>query len=181
MANLENEIKSIVIPTCDSFDFANSEDFNRASTAIKFAKENNLPKRCIIVGAGQNSDFSLGYKNQEKAKIDFHKELYNYLKENTDWMIGIDTKSVNSIENILYTFPREIQGKYALVSFPLHIKRFKKIIKDAKKAGKVSENLEIVYVPTSQNPKWFFYEVLSNLKYHLYGKQKYFSKDQPLK
>ena len=41
MKKLEDlsNIKAIVIPTCDSFDFSNSEDFNRANTAIKFAEK----------------------------------------------------------------------------------------------------------------------------------------------
>jgi hypothetical protein len=56
--------------------------------------------------------------------------------------------------------------------------RFKKIVKDAKKAGKISEDLEIVYVPTKQRLGWIPYEFLSNIKYHLKGKQKYFGKSK---
>jgi hypothetical protein len=157
MKNLE-EIKAIVIPTCDSFDPDGIEDFNRANTAIDFVNKNNLPKRCIIAGLG------------------VHKDLHNYLLENTDWKIGVDINSLNSIENILQVFPKEVEGEYALVSFPLHLKRFRKIINDAKKADLVSKNLEVFYVPTTQHPKWFFYEFLSNIKYHLKGKRKYFNK-----
>ncbi len=176
MKNLE-EIKAIVIPTCDSFDAHKSEDFNRANTAIDFVNKYHLPRRCIIAGLGTDANASERYKvNSGKDKLDFHKDLYNYLLENTDWKIGVDINSLNSIENILQVFPKEIEGRYALVSFPLHLKRFEKIVGDAKKAGLVSKNLEVINVPTPQNPKWIFYELLSNIKYYIKGKRKYFSK-----
>jgi hypothetical protein len=176
MKNPENlsDIKAIIIPTCNDF-----ENIKRANAAIKFVKENNLPKRCIIAGLGPDTNIANGFGNYSKKKeFNFHKELYNYLINNTDWMIGAEINSLNSIENILYSFPENTEGKYALVSFPLHLKRFKKIINDAKTSGKISKNLEIVCVPTSQNTKWIPHEILSNLKYHIKGKKKYFSKKQ---
>ncbi len=181
MVKLEDlsNIKAIIIPSCDSFDSLKSEDLNRANTAMKFVEENNLPKRCIIAGLGHEKSITLGYEfKSRKNKIGFHRNLYNYLAKNTDWMIGVETNSLNSIENMLYTFPENTEGKYAIVSFPLHLKRFQKIINDAKNAGKISENLKIIGVPTTQHPKWIFYEILSNLKYHTIGKKRYFSKKQ---
>jgi hypothetical protein len=159
MVNLENEIKAIIIPTCDYF-----ENINRAKTAIEFSKKNNLPKKCVIAGLGPDKNLKLGY------------DMYNYLMNETDWMIGIENSSANSIENILNVFPNDTEGKYALVSYPLHLMRFKKIIKDAKKYGKIPKDIDIVYVPTKQNIGWVIYEILSNIKYHLNGKQKYFGK-----
>ena len=169
MKNLE--YKAIIIPTCNDF-----ENIERAKAAIKFSKENNLPKRCVISGLGPDTNIALGYdKNPGKDKLDFHKSMYDYLMSETDWMIGADIRSVNSIENILEVFPKGIEGKYALVSYPLHLMRFKKIVKDAKKAGKISDSVEIVYVPTKQHMHWAIHEVLSNVKYCLKGKRKYFN------
>jgi hypothetical protein len=171
MKNLDN-IKAIIIPTCDDF-----ENIERANTAIEFSKKHNLPKRCIVAGFGPDTNIVLGYdKNPGKEKLDFHEGLYNYLMNETDWMIGTDIRSVNSIENILEVFPKGTEGKYALVSYPLHLMRFKNIIKDAKKAGKISEDIEVVYVPTKQRMHWVVHETLSNIKYCIKGKPKYFGK-----
>ncbi len=169
MKNLEN-IKAIIVPTCDYI-----ENPTRARTAIEFVNKNNLPKKAIIAGLGPDTNLALGYDNNpDNHNIVFHKNMYDCLMNETDWMIGIDIRSLNSVENILEVFPDKIEGKYALVSYPLHLMRFKKIERDAKRAGKISENLEIVYVPTKQRLVWIPYEILSNLKYHLKGKKKYF-------
>jgi hypothetical protein len=173
MRNLE-DIKAIIIPTCDYF-----ENIARAKTAIEFSKKNNLPKKCVISGLGPDTSIALGCEeNLNNHKLNFHKDMYDYLMNKTDWMIGVDINSLNSIENILEAFPEGIKGKYALVSFPLHLIRFKKIIKDAKKAGRISENVEIIYVPTKQHLGWVPYEILANIKYHFKQKQKYFGKDK---
>ena len=171
MKNLEN-IKAIIIPTCN-----NVENIERAKTAIDYVTKYNLPKKGVISGLGPSTTIALGYdKNPGKEKINFHKNLYDYMMNETDWTLGIDHRSLNSIENILEVFPEGMTGTYALVSFPLHLRRFKKIIKDAKKANKISNDIDVVYVPTKQRLRWFPYEILSNLKYHFKGKQKYFGK-----
>lgn len=171
MKNLE-DIKATIIPTCDYY-----ENPIRARTAIKFVNEHNLPKKCVIAGLGPDTSIALGCeKNSGKEKLNFHRDMYDIIMNETDWMIGVDTHSLNSIENILEVFPNGMKGKYALVSFPLHLMRFKKIIKDAKESGRISKEIEVFYVPTKQHPGWIIYEVLSNIKYHLKGKQKYFGK-----
>jgi len=170
--NLENKIKAIIIPSCNDF-----EDINRAKTAIEYSEKNNLPKKCVVAGLGPDTNMALGYdKNPGKENFDYHKKLHDYLTNNTDWMVGADCFSLNSVENILNVFPKGIEGKFAIVSYPLHLKRFKKIINDAKKSDKISQDVEIEFVPTKQESKWFFYEFIANLKYHFKGKQKYFSK-----
>lgn len=173
MKNLE-DIKAIVIPTCNYF-----ENPRRARTAIKFVNKYNLPKKCVIAGSGLDTNIALGYeKNPGKEKLDFHKDMYDILMDETDWIVGMDICSLNSIENILEVFPKGVKGKYALVSYPLHLMRFRKIIKDAKKSGKISEDINIKYVSTKQHIKWIPYEILSNIKYHFKGKPKYFGKKQ---
>ena len=98
---------------------------------------------------GPDTNIARGFgDNQDKKEFNFHKKLYDYLMDNTDWKIGVEINSLNSIENILYTFPKGTEGKYAIVSFPLHLKRFERIINDGKISGKISKDLEIVYVPT---------------------------------
>ena len=172
-SNLEEEIK-IIIPSGPG-----RENIKRAKTAIDFSKNNiNFQKKGVISGLGPDTNMALGYeKNPGKEKLNFHKELYDYVMENTDWMVGIDTQSLNSIENILNVFPKGIKGKFAIVSYPLHLMRFKKIINDAQKSDKISKDIEVTFVPTKQNPKYIIYETLSNIKYHVYGKKKYFGKD----
>lgn len=172
MRKLEENVKSVLIPTCNDF-----ENIERAKTAIKFVEKNNLPKRYTILGRGPDTNIALGYEeNPGKEKLNCHIGLYDYMMDETDGMIGIDCVSLNSIENVLQAFPEGMEGKYALVSYPLHLMRFKKIIKDAKKADKISDNVEVIYVSTKQRAKWIVHEVLSNIKYHLKGKRKYFGK-----
>lgn len=174
--SLDN-IKAVIIPTCDDI-----ENPMRAAKAKKIIDKYNLPKKCIISGAGPDTNIALGYdKNVYGKKLDFHKGLYDDLMNKTDWMIGMDIRSVNSIENILETFPHGTEGKYAIVSYPLHLMRFKRIINDAKKAGKISKNLEFVYIPTKQRLKWIPYEILSNLKYSIKGRKKYFGNENSSK
>jgi hypothetical protein len=171
MRNLE-DVKAIIIPTCDYF-----ENPRRARTAIKVVEKYNLPKRCILAGLGPDTNIALGYeKNPGKEELVFHKDMYNIVIDETDWMVGMDIRSLNSIENILEVFPKGTEGKYGLVSYPLHLMRFKKIVKDAKKAGKISKNINIEYFSTRQNLGWIPYEILSNIKYHFIGKKKYFGK-----
>jgi len=50
---------------------------------------------------GLDTNIALGYEaNPDNRRLDFHESLYNYLMNKTDWMIGTDIRSVNSIENI---------------------------------------------------------------------------------
>jgi hypothetical protein len=92
MRNLE-DIKAIIVPTCDYF-----ENPRRARTAIKFVGKYNLPKRCIIAGLGPDTPIALGYdKNTDNHKLDFHRDMYDYLMNKTDWMIGVDIRSLNSV------------------------------------------------------------------------------------
>jgi len=176
MKNLDNlkDIKAVIIPTCDD-----TENIIRADKAMEIVNKYNLPRKALISGLGPDTNIALGYeKNPGKEKLDFHKSMYDYLMEKTDWMLGVDIRSVNSIENILESFPEGTTGKYAIVSYPLHLMRFKKILKDAKASGKVSKDIELVYFPTKQRMKWISHEIPSNLKYHLAGKPKYFTKKQ---
>lgn len=171
--NLEN-IKAIIIPTCDDF-----ENALRADTAMDFVNKYNLPKKCIIAGSGPDTNIALGYmKNPDNRKLDFHKGLYNKIMKETDWMIGMDINSLNSVENILEVFPNGIKGEYGLVSYPLHLMRFKRIIKDAQAANKISKDINVHYVLTKQRMKWISHEVLSHIKYFIKSKKKYFPKKQ---
>lgn len=172
--NPENfeDIESTIVPSCDGI-----ESIERAKTAIDFVNKYNLPKKGVISGLGPDTTIALGYdKNPGKEKLVFHKGLYDYMMNKTDWMIGIDHRSLNSIENILEVFPKGMTGIHALVSYPLQLKRFQKIIEDAKNSDKISKDINVIYVPTKQRPKWLLYELGANLKYHFKGKQKYFGK-----
>ena len=124
---IEN-IKALVIPSGSVKD-----DINRAKAAINYAKENDLNVPYLISGLGLDTSIALGCEeNKNNRELDFHEGLYKFIMENVEGVIGIDTKSVNSIENILYTFQKETTGKYVIFSYPLHLERFKKIVSKAK-------------------------------------------------
>lgn len=83
---------------------------------------------------------------------------------NTSEIFGVDIKSVNSIENILNTFtkgneefPKRVNGKYAIVSYPLHLKRFEKIFNALQEKGKISNEVELEYIPTKESLREFLY------------------------
>ena len=156
MGTIDNKIKALVIPSGSVKD-----DLERAKAAIQYSKENNLNVPYIISGLGPDTNIALGYdENKTNKKLDFHKELYHYMMKNKKGIIGIDIKSVNSVKNILYSFPKGTNGKYAIFSYPLHLKRFEKIISKAKEKDKISKDLEIIYIPTKQNLKQIIYEKL---------------------
>ena len=164
MKKLENltDIKPPIIPTCNPF-----ENRQRADAAIKFVEKYNLPKKCIISGLGPG-----------KGELDFkHKDLYNYMMEK-GFLICLEDTSLNSIENILESFRDGIEGEFPIPSYPLHLMRFKRIVKDAKKAGKISKNVDIIPIPTKQYMRWIPHEIMSNVKYYIKGKRKYFGKSK---
>ena len=166
--NLENHIP--IIPTCNDL-----EDIIKVKKAIEISGKYNLPEKCIISGLGPDTNIALGYdKNPGKENLDYHENAHKPILDNTNWMIGVDIKSRNSIENILNTFPPGTKGKYILISYPLHLIRFKRIIKDAKKANKISKEVEIKFSPTKQRLRWIPYEILSTIKYFRIGKKRYF-------
>ncbi len=157
---LDEKIKGLIIPSGNEKD-----DIERAKAAIKYNTENSSNIPYIVSGLGPDTNIALGYEeNEENKELDFHEKLYDFMINNTKGTFGIDIKSVNSIENILYTFPKGTEGKYILFSYPLHLKRFEKIINKAKEKGKISENLEIEFVPTRQTLKHFIYEKMGTIK-----------------
>jgi hypothetical protein len=152
---LESEVKAIVIPSGNA-----KEDLRRAKRAINYNERSGLNVPYIISGVGPDINLALGYVNPKERALDFHPELYRYVLENTDGIVGLDILSVDSIGNILNTFPRETSGTYLLVSSPLHLKRFKKIIRTAKEKGKISRDLRIRGIPTWQPFGQIFYELV---------------------
>lgn len=154
MKGLEDKIEAIVIPS------GNPElNLARMKTAIRFNEERRLNAPYIISGIGPDINYALA-GNPENRELDFHPDLYDYMMKNTEGVIGMDVNSLDSEGNIRNTFPLGTTGKYAIVSYPLHLKRFKRILKKAKKEGKVSQDLELTYVPTGKTtPREIMYEV----------------------
>ena len=155
--SIDGKIKAIVIPTAGSVE----EDLERARRAIQYSKENGLNVPYIISGIGPDTNVALGYQKSDKTELDFHEELHEYIMNNTNGFVGMDILSVNSIQNVLNTFPEGTSGTYAIVSYPSHLKRFEKIMKKARERGKISKDVEIAFVPTSQSLKQILYEVIS--------------------
>ena len=134
------------------------EDIERAKKAIEQNKD-GLPY--IISGLGPDTNEAM--KNPSK-NLDYHRELHNYLLKNTKEFIGVDINSTNTIENIIYTFPKGAKGKFRIISYPLHLKRFELIAKYLKEKGKISKELEFEYVPTKQSFKQFIYGTIALMK-----------------
>ena len=155
--SIDGKIKAIVIPTTGRAE----EDLERARMAIQYSKEKGLSVPYIISGIGTDTNVALGYQKSDKTKLDFHEELHEYIMNNTSGFVGMDILSVNSIQNVLNTFPEGTSGTYAMVSYPSHLKRFERIIKKAREKGKISKDVEIVFVPTSQSLRQILYEIIS--------------------
>lgn len=155
MSRIEDRVKAIVIPS------GNPElNMQRMQTAIRVNGERELNAPYIVSGIGPDMNAAL-FENPEGRGLDFHRDMYEYMMRNTQGIMGVDILSIDSVGNILNTFPPNLSGRYVIVSYPIHLRRFKRIVKKAKKEGKVSQNLELEYVPTSRfsSPKQITYEI----------------------
>jgi len=154
MTNIEDKVKAIVIPSGNP-----QWNRERMKTAIEVNEKRGLNVPYIISGIGPDMNDVL-FGDSNGRVLDFHQDLYDYMMQNTKGFIGMDILSTSSVGNILNTFPPSVSGRYIIVSYPLHLKRFKRIVEKAKKEGMVSQDLDLEYVPTSRfsNPKQIFYE-----------------------
>lgn len=155
MVNIEQKVKAIVIPTGGKV----QEDLQRAKRAINYNERMGLNAPYVVSGIGPDINIALGHLPYEERELDFHPELYDFMIENTNGIFGLDSLSVNSVQNILNTFGEDVEGVYMLVSYPLHLKRFKRIINRAKENGKISQDVEIIGIPTKQSVKHIFHEI----------------------
>ena len=130
MINIEDKVKAIVIPSGNP-----QWNRKRMETAIEVNEKMGLNVPYIISGIGPDmNDVLFGDSN---GKVhDFHQDLYDYMMQNTEGVIGMDILSTSSVGNILNTFPPSVSGRYMIVSYPLHLKRFKRIVEKAKKEDK---------------------------------------------
>ncbi|MBU2616205.1 MAG: YdcF family protein [Nanoarchaeota archaeon] len=153
------DVQAIVIPSGNL-----KWNLERMLTAIKINEERKLDAPYIISGIGRDlnkiPEIKQGARIERREGLEVHYDLWNYMMQNTKGMIGIEGISTNSRENILNTFPKGTKGRYILVSYPLHLKRFEKIVERAKKRGEISKNLEIEYAPTGSvsSPSQILYE-----------------------
>ena len=152
MNSIEEKVRAIVIPSGNL-----KLNRDRMETAIRVNEKRGLNVPYILSGVGRDINAVL-YVAEANHGLEFHKDMWDYMMQNTEGIIGVDMLSVDSIGNVLNTFPPEISGKYIMVSYPLHIKRFKRIVEQAKKDGKVSSDLEIEYIPTKTPPEQIVYE-----------------------
>ena len=161
---MKDKIKAIVIPSAG----IESENIKRVKTAIEYNQKNNLDVPYIFSGLGPDTNFALGYSIlKEERELDFHSEPYDYLMNETKEFFGIDIKSVNSIENILNTFPKgngafpkDTNGKYIIMSYKGHLKRFKEIFEILKEKNKISQDVELEYIPVKESINEFLYHMI---------------------
>jgi hypothetical protein len=162
MKTIDGKIKGIIIPSGNLK--LNTERYMAALKYNREKCEGNAP--FIVSGMGPDTNSALEYSEEygfqmkeNIAKLDFHADLWsnleNYVK--FGWgstIFGVDTNSLTSAENLRFTFPniQADSGKYAIVSYPLHLLRFRFLEKAMKQFGKLSKNVSLEYVPTK---KWF--------------------------
>ncbi len=158
MVKTIDNIKALVIPTGGNA----KEDLERAHAAIHYARENNLDVPYLISGLGPDTNIALNYdENKTNKNLDFHEELYNFMMKNTDEFIGVDINSTNSIENVLFTFPKGTAGKYPFFTYDSHGRKFKILEKYLKEKGEISEDLELIHISTGKGSP--FQKVYGNL------------------
>lgn len=167
MTNIESKVRAIVIPS------GNPEwNRERMETAIEINRKRSLNVPYIISGIGPDMNDVL-FGDSTRDGLDFHQDLYDDMMEETEpnGIFGVDILSIDSIGNILNTFPPSVSGRYVIVSYPLHLRRLKRIVEKAKKEGKVSQDLDLEYVPTSRfsSPKQIFYETAITIIKSLQG------------
>ncbi|HTZ41931.1 MAG TPA: hypothetical protein VMC07_01855 [Candidatus Omnitrophota bacterium] len=180
---MKDNLEVIVVPSGSV-----EEDSNRMKTAIAFGlkRENESQEvRYILSGVGPDLNKrlmqegkSLPYSGpfQNTNGLNVHPELYSSGVETARLRfifgeglkpIGIDTLSVNSVENMVNTFTPGTEGNYTIVSRALHNARFKMIEKELRKIGYLSSNLRISYVntPNSFSIKNIAYDLLALAKF----------------
>jgi hypothetical protein len=127
----------------------------------------------------------LGYQERffVTNNLDVHPDLWNwgirtnfkYLPGGRQWdSFGVDSQSLDSIENMINTFYGVSEGNYHIVSRKLHNVRFKLMERELRKLGYIPKEVGINYVNT--NEKFSLTNTLRDLlslaKYFLKGKQK---------
>jgi len=158
MKAIENKINGIIIPT-GTFE----QDKERFLAACKYNSQKCGGKANFIAsGIGPDINEVLKYSKDEGyglkddiGDLDVHHglwdSLYNYanLLEKPRFF-GIDRNSVTSAENLSLTFPdvENDSGKYAIVSYPLHLLRFRFLQRAMKLSNRLSKKVEFEYVPT---------------------------------
>ncbi len=151
----QKSLDYLIVPTGDSVE----------SNLIRAKKgREQKSKHYIISGIIKGS-----LRDSKTKKI--YDELRNVgggYKENQEIkpsQIIIEGKSKDTLENMIYSLKKIKNAKnVGIVSYPEHLKRFKMIIKEAKKEGKVPKSLKVKYIPTKQNLWEKAYGVLANVK-----------------
>ena len=152
-------IEAIVIPTGRGA----KEDLERARRAMDYCREKGLPMRYLISGLGPDSDRVIS-QGESSLGLDFHQELYDFMLKNCKGIFGWDTNSTDSAGNIKNSFPDGVSGEYAIVSYPLHLARLKRIFKRAVERGEASKDVSLIYVPTGQSLRQTVYGAMSLIK-----------------
>ena len=180
-------IDGIVIPTGNE-----EQDLERAQRALEYgASLGQKSVDYIVSGIGPDMNVFLsrvhkvleGQSCPEGTEgLDFHSQLYYFLrwqesvgnsysnKENKSEIVKLkfDDGPLDSRMNLQCSFPEGTKGRYALVSYPLHLWRFGVLEKKFKKNRLMSRKVTIEHVPTKrfldQSPSEMIYGTLALIK-----------------
>jgi hypothetical protein len=153
------QLDVIVIPTGTS-----EEDLDRVDVALNHGSSKT---HYIVSGLGPDTNLALERqrKGESTDELDFHRGLWNYLKHKYEQgeigIFGVDTSSLNSKENLVNTFPSDTSGKYGIVSYPLHLVRFRILENRLKSEGHLSQDLTLEGISTPQSLRQLCYGILA--------------------
>jgi len=119
-----------------------------------------------------------GGRGDEPLRESDMAEIYNELREAEKLriygkkpkikpsQIVVEGRSADTLENVLYSLQKlkSNTGEITFVSYPLHLRKMRMIMKKAREEGLVPGGLKERYVPTSQNISEFIYGVLALAK-----------------
>lgn len=138
----------IIVPTGDE-----TSDIDRPKAASKVKADYFLISGYI--------DNNRPIKNQQTATI--YRELRK--KGITPEHMKIEGKSHDSLENALYSFEKlEGMKNIGISSYPMHLKRYKEIVKEMKKEGMISKDVHVTYIPTKESFNEKVYGILGLIK-----------------
>jgi len=148
----KKSLEAIVIPT-------GQEDIERAETGRRYqTKEDQYFIISGGKGAGSLSESERAHIYRELRQTKALKEFGKEPKIKPS-QITIEESSTDTLENVLKTLKKLRPGteRITFVSYPLHLERFKLIMKKAREGGLVPEGLKEKYIPTEQNLYQFIY------------------------
>ena len=188
---MTKNLKILIIPSAGP-EWENEERFLAAKKYAEGLRKKGIEVRYLLTGVGP--DINERLRQEGRPFYDFYGpfestnglgieiELWNngiqtvgerYEETGIMEPLGIDTASMNSIDNIFNTFPLGAEGDYAFFSRTGHNIRFKAMEQDLRRLGYLSNKLKIDYVNVEHpySAKEILYDTAHLAKYLTKGRR----------